>query len=44
MGGPSGTDCEGWHLVKTSDLSIIEEHMPTGISEVRHEHVHALSV
>lgn len=40
-GGPSGTDCDGWHLVKTPDLGIIEELMPTGTSEVRHSHVHA---
>jgi mannose-6-phosphate isomerase-like protein (cupin superfamily) len=40
-GGTSGTDCDGWHLVKTHDLSIIEELMPPGTSEVRHSHVHA---
>jgi mannose-6-phosphate isomerase-like protein (cupin superfamily) len=40
-GGPQGTDCDGWHLVKTPDLSIIEELMPAGTSEVRHSHVHA---
>jgi len=38
-GGPSGTDCDGWHLVKTPDLSVIEELMPAGTSEVRHSHV-----
>jgi mannose-6-phosphate isomerase-like protein (cupin superfamily) len=36
-----GADCDGWHLVKTSDLSIIEELMPAATSEVRHSHVHA---
>jgi mannose-6-phosphate isomerase-like protein (cupin superfamily) len=40
-GGPQETDCDGWHLVKTSDLSVIEELMPAGTSEVRHSHVHA---
>ena len=40
-GGPQGTDCDGWHLVKTQDLSIIEEVMPPGTSETRHWHVHA---
>ena len=40
-GGPQGTDCDGWHLVKTSELSIIEELMPPGSSEIRHSHVRA---
>jgi mannose-6-phosphate isomerase-like protein (cupin superfamily) len=40
-GGPTGTDCDGWHLVKTPELSVIEELMPPGTSEVRHSHVHA---
>ncbi len=33
-----GNNCDGWHLVKTPDLSIIEELMPPGTSEVRHHH------
>jgi mannose-6-phosphate isomerase-like protein (cupin superfamily) len=37
-GGPLGSDCDGWHLVKAPDLSIIEERMPPGTSEVRHSH------
>ncbi len=37
-GGPNGTDCDGWHLVKTPALSIIEELMPPGTSEARHFH------
>ena len=37
-GGPHATDCDGWHLVKTPDLSIIEERMPTGTREQRHLH------
>jgi mannose-6-phosphate isomerase-like protein (cupin superfamily) len=40
-GGQQATDCDGWHLVKTPELSIIEELMPPGTSEVRHSHVHA---
>ena len=40
-GGPQGTDCDGWHLVKTDELSVIEELMPPGTSEARHSHVHA---
>jgi len=40
-GGPQGTDCDGWHLVRTPDLSIIEELMPPGTSEARHSHAHA---
>jgi mannose-6-phosphate isomerase-like protein (cupin superfamily) len=40
-GGAQGTDCDGWHLVKTPELSVIEELMPPGTSEVRHSHVHA---
>jgi mannose-6-phosphate isomerase-like protein (cupin superfamily) len=37
-GGPTGTDCDGWHLVKTDDLSVIEELMPPGTKEERHSH------
>jgi mannose-6-phosphate isomerase-like protein (cupin superfamily) len=40
-GGPQGTDCDGWHLVRTHELSVIEELMPAGANEVRHHHVHA---
>jgi mannose-6-phosphate isomerase-like protein (cupin superfamily) len=40
-GGDLGTDCDGWHLVKTPDLSIIEELMPPGTSERRHYHLHS---
>src|SRR5271167_1551677 len=40
-GGDLGTDCDGWHLVKTPNLSVIEEFMPTGTSERRHYHRHA---
>jgi mannose-6-phosphate isomerase-like protein (cupin superfamily) len=37
-GGPLGADCDGWHLVKTAELSIIEERMPPGTQEARHGH------
>jgi mannose-6-phosphate isomerase-like protein (cupin superfamily) len=40
-GGPQGTDCDGWHLVKTPELSVIEELMPPGSSEARHCHLRA---
>jgi mannose-6-phosphate isomerase-like protein (cupin superfamily) len=36
-----GATCDGWHLVKTAELSVIEELMPPGTSETRHSHVHA---
>jgi mannose-6-phosphate isomerase-like protein (cupin superfamily) len=34
----SGAGCDGWHLVKDSGLSVIEECMPAGASEVSHCH------
>ena len=33
-----GEGCEGWHLVTDPELSVIEERMPPGTSEVRHRH------
>jgi mannose-6-phosphate isomerase-like protein (cupin superfamily) len=33
-----GANCDGWHLVKTPELSIILERMLPGASEVRHFH------
>ena len=36
-----GDNCEGWHLLRDSNLSVIEEHMPPGASEVRHFHKNA---
>ena len=33
-----GVDCDGWHLVKDKQLSVIEEFMPPGAAEVRHHH------
>ena len=37
-GGPQGVACDGWHLVQTPELSIIEEQMPPGAREIRHRH------
>jgi len=36
-----GNDCDGWHLVKDAELSVIEEFMPPGAAEVRHHHQRA---
>jgi mannose-6-phosphate isomerase-like protein (cupin superfamily) len=36
-----GENCDGWHLVKTPDLSVIEERMPAGTFETRHSHTRA---
>ncbi|GLQ49776.1 cupin domain-containing protein [Dyella flava] len=36
-----GQACDGWHLLATDGLSVIEEHMPPGSFEQRHRHVHA---
>jgi mannose-6-phosphate isomerase-like protein (cupin superfamily) len=33
-----GSGCDGWHLVKNSALSVIQERMPPGTAEVRHVH------
>jgi mannose-6-phosphate isomerase-like protein (cupin superfamily) len=33
-----GNGCDGWHLVRNETLSVIEERMPPGTSEVRHYH------
>ncbi len=33
-----GESCDGWHLVKSAELSVIHERMPPGASEVRHYH------
>jgi len=35
-----GDSCDGWHLVKQPELSIIQERMPPGTSEIRHFHQH----
>ncbi|MBC8084633.1 MAG: cupin domain-containing protein [Hymenobacter sp.] len=36
-----GDGCDGWHLVKTPDLSIIQERMPPGTTEQYHYHERA---
>src|SRR5688500_10641403 len=33
-----GDGCDGWHLVRVTGLSVIEERMPSGTREVRHWH------
>lgn len=33
--------CDGWHLVKNEELSIIHERMPINTSEVKHYHQNA---
>lgn len=33
-----GKNCDGWHLVKKKNLSIIHERMPARTSEVMHYH------
>ncbi len=33
-----GTDCEGWHLLSSPELSVIQERMPPGSAESRHLH------
>jgi mannose-6-phosphate isomerase-like protein (cupin superfamily) len=36
-----GNQCDGWHLVRAEGLSVIQERMPPGTSEVRHRHARA---
>jgi mannose-6-phosphate isomerase-like protein (cupin superfamily) len=33
-----GGNCDGWHLAVSPDLSVIQERVPCGSSEVRHLH------
>lgn len=33
-----GEDCDGWHLVKSDALSVIQERVPSGRSESCHFH------
>ena len=33
-----GDHCDGWHLVRSRGLSVIQERMPAGAAEVRHRH------
>ncbi|WP_316828572.1 cupin domain-containing protein [Pedobacter miscanthi] len=39
-----GDNCEGWHLLKSDSLSIIQERMPPGTAEQLHYHHHAQQV
>jgi mannose-6-phosphate isomerase-like protein (cupin superfamily) len=36
-----GNCCDGWYLVKTADLNVIQERMPAGSSETLHKHAKA---
>lgn len=36
-----GNECDGWHLLKSPTLSIIQERVPSGCAEVRHFHCKA---
>ena len=36
-----GEGCSGWHLMKSERMSVIQEMVPPGKSEVRHFHNHA---
>ncbi len=36
-----GDECDGWRLLDLAHLSVIEERMPPGTSEVRHMHQNA---
>lgn len=33
-----GDNCDGWHLVKSTQLSVIQERVPASCSEVKHYH------
>jgi len=33
-----GEVCDGWHLVKSPSLSVIQERVPAGASEIKHYH------
>lgn len=33
-----GGNCDGWHLAASPNLSVIQERVPSGSSEVRHLH------
>lgn len=37
-GEQQGPACDGWHLVRSESLSVIEERMPPGAREERHLH------
>lgn len=33
-----GNNCDGWHLLRSDSLSVIQERMPSGTAEQRHYH------
>lgn len=33
-----GNNCDGWHLLKSNNLSVIQEKVPPGCYEVKHYH------
>jgi quercetin dioxygenase-like cupin family protein len=39
-----GAQCDGWHLLRSDSLSVIQERMPPGASEQRHYHERAQQV
>ncbi|HEY2583261.1 MAG TPA: cupin domain-containing protein [Mucilaginibacter sp.] len=39
-----GNHCDGWHLLKSDELSVIQERMPPGAGEQRHFHESAQQV
>lgn len=39
-----GNNCDGWHLLKSASLSVIQERMPPGTAEQRHFHARAQQV
>ena len=36
-----GDGCDGWHLLRSAGLAVIEERMPPGTAERRHRHERA---
>ncbi|MBO2011709.1 cupin domain-containing protein [Hymenobacter negativus] len=39
-----GNACDGWHLLRSDSLSVIQERMPPGTAEQRHFHERAQQV
>lgn len=39
-----GENCDGWHLLNSPHLSVIQERMPPGTKEVKHYHEHSEQV
>ncbi len=39
-----GNQCDGWHLLRSGSLSVIQERMPPGTSEQMHYHESAQQV